>query len=99
MSCCADTMVVGGAAARGLVAVGAQRSPSLRIAEFWLMNRFDRGEFEAVVRTICDECSPGPDWGTVADRIGRAMPWSSTTATTNTSTPRYGEPYPRPDGT
>lgn len=41
----------------------------------WFMQRWDRDDFEAAVRAICDVFSPGPDWGTVACRIGRLIPW------------------------
>jgi Immunity protein 8 len=41
----------------------------------WFMRRWDHTELEAALRTVCKEFSPGPDWGTVASRIGRLIPW------------------------
>jgi hypothetical protein len=53
----------------------ARPDPVLIGSGLWLMTRWDRGELEAEIRSVCDDCSPGPDWGTVASRISRAMPW------------------------
>jgi hypothetical protein len=44
-------------------------------AAFWFMRRWDRDEFEAAVAAVVAACSPGPDFGTVASRIGRLIPW------------------------
>ena len=82
------TTVVGARLQEDWSRFGAQRSPSLRVAQFWLMNRFDRGEFEAVVRTICDECSPALIGALLPIASAEQCRGSSTTATTNTSTPR-----------
>jgi hypothetical protein len=41
----------------------------------WFMRRWDRAEFVSAVEAVCRAFSPGPDWGTVADRIGRVIPW------------------------
>ena len=41
----------------------------------WLASSWSVGEIESAIRRLCDHVSPGPDWGTVADRLGRWMPW------------------------
>lgn len=41
----------------------------------WFMRRWDPVEFESAVRFLCDVSSPAPDWGTLAARIGRQIPW------------------------
>ena len=45
------------------------------LAGVWVMNRWSRERFEAAVRRLCDSQSPAPDWGTVASRISRLLPW------------------------
>jgi len=50
-------------------------SPSISAPALWIVRRWDRAEIEHAVRALCDRCSPGPDWDTVADRIGRWLPW------------------------
>lgn len=44
-------------------------------AGFWFMPRWDQSEFEAAVQLVVDKSNPGPDWPTVAARIGRLIPW------------------------
>ena len=44
-------------------------------AALWFMRRWNQRDFEAAVHPICDVASPGPDWGSVACRIGRRIPW------------------------
>jgi len=44
-------------------------------AGLWFMRRWDRSRFEEALKAVCDEFSPGPDWGSVASRIGRLIPW------------------------
>jgi hypothetical protein len=39
------------------------------------MRRWDRTDFEEALKAVCDAFSPGPDWGAVASRIGRVIPW------------------------
>ena len=41
----------------------------------WLMRAWSPAAFESAVERLVVACSPGPDWGTVADRIGRLLPW------------------------
>jgi Immunity protein 8 len=43
----------------------------------WFMHRWDRTVFEEALTVVCDSFSPGPDWGSVASRIGRLIPWES----------------------
>jgi hypothetical protein len=41
----------------------------------WLMASWSPRDVETSIRRLCEHVSPGPDWGTVADRLGRWMPW------------------------
>lgn len=41
----------------------------------WFMRRWSPEELLAVLANVCAEASGGPDWGTVASRIGRSIPW------------------------
>ena len=41
----------------------------------WFMRRWHPEHFEPAVHAICDGAGPGPDWGTVASRVGRLIPW------------------------
>lgn len=63
-------------------------------AGFWFMASWDRECFEAAVRFVCESASPGPDWGTVADRIGRQLPWEFAYRFDNHVDRRFGEPFP-----
>ncbi len=39
------------------------------------MPRWNRTEFEDALRSLCARCSPGPDWASVASRLGRYLAW------------------------
>ena len=41
----------------------------------WFMHRWSTQEFMAVLAAVCADASGGPDWDTVANRIGRSIPW------------------------
>lgn len=41
----------------------------------WLMKVWSPAAFEAAVDRLVTAMSPGPDWQTVAARIGRHLPW------------------------
>lgn len=41
----------------------------------WLMKSWSPGAFETAVDRLVTSSSPGPDFGTVAARIGRHLPW------------------------
>jgi hypothetical protein len=60
----------------------------------WFMRRWDAAEFDAAVRTICAAFSPGPDWGTVASRIGRLMPWEFDYRYDEHVNEHFGTPFP-----
>lgn len=45
------------------------------ITGLWLMRSWSPDELEAAVRRVVASYSPGPDFQTVASRIGRLMPW------------------------
>lgn len=61
---------------------------------FWFMRRWDRASFEAALNAVCANASPGPDWGTVASRIGRVIPWEFNYRYDKHVSEHYGEPYP-----
>lgn len=44
-------------------------------AAFWVMDRWDEDEVRRLLDAICTEVGPGPDWGSVASRIARFIPW------------------------
>jgi hypothetical protein len=41
----------------------------------WFMALWNEQDIRGAVRVICEAFSPGPDWGSVAARIGRVIPW------------------------
>jgi Immunity protein 8 len=41
----------------------------------WFMRRWDRAAVTTPLSPVCEAASPGPDWGSVAARIGRLIPW------------------------
>jgi hypothetical protein len=45
------------------------------LAGVWVMERWSQETFEAAVERLCARHSPAPDWGTLASRIGRLIPW------------------------
>lgn len=45
------------------------------ITGVWLMRTCSRPQFEAAVRRVLAAYSPGPDFASVAARIGRVIPW------------------------
>lgn len=60
----------------------------------WFMRRWDRQEFEAALRATCRAFSPGPDWGTVASRIGRLIPWEFDYKFDAHVNDHFGHPFP-----
>jgi hypothetical protein len=62
----------------------------------WFMRRWDREAFELAVRTTCSAFSPGPDWGTVACRVGRLIPWEFDYKYDAHVNEHFGEPFPPP---
>lgn len=63
-------------------------------AGVWLVRRWDAAELEGALRASCDACSPGPDWGSVASRIGRVAPWEFAYRYDRHVDDHYGSPYP-----
>src|SRR6202022_443381 len=41
----------------------------------WFMRQWNRTELESALREVCEAFSPGPDWGSLASRTGRLIPW------------------------
>jgi hypothetical protein len=60
----------------------------------WFMRRWDREEFETAVRFVCDVYSPAPDWGSLADRIGRQIPWEFDAEYDAHVNDQFGSPFP-----
>jgi hypothetical protein len=60
----------------------------------WLMQRWDRAVFEHALDVVCESFSGGPDWGSVAARIGRLIPWEYDYRYDAHVDERYGEPFP-----
>jgi hypothetical protein len=63
-------------------------------AGLWFMRSWDRDQFESAVRFLCETYSPGPDWGSVASRIGRQLPWEFDYKYDAHVDERFGEPFP-----
>ncbi|MEU2199208.1 Imm8 family immunity protein [Isoptericola sp. NPDC019482] len=47
----------------------------LPVAGVWLMRSWSPAAFESAVDRLIKACSPAPDWGELAARIGRVLPW------------------------
>lgn len=60
----------------------------------WLMRRWDRGDLEAALRSVCQTFSPGPDWGSVASRISRLIPWEFADKYDAHVNGRFAQPFP-----
>ncbi|MEO7981286.1 MAG: Imm8 family immunity protein [Sporichthyaceae bacterium] len=60
----------------------------------WLMQHWSMPDFERAVQQICDLCSPGPDWGSVASRISRLIPWEYDYRYDKHVDAHYGETFP-----
>ena len=63
-------------------------------AGFWFMPRWDAEAFRSALDVLCAEASPGPDWGTVAARIGRLLPWEYDYRYDAHVDAHYGERFP-----
>jgi hypothetical protein len=63
-------------------------------AGIWFMQRWDRADFETALRAVCEQFSPGPDWGSLASRIGRLIPWEYHYKYDEHVNVRYGDPFP-----
>jgi hypothetical protein len=63
-------------------------------AGIWFMARWDRAEFDAALRAVCEQFSPGPDWGSVAARVGRLIPWEFDHLYDDHVNKHYGSPFP-----
>lgn len=62
----------------------------------WFMQQWDRAAFQASLTEVCDSCSPAPDWGSLASRIGRLIPWEFDYKYDEHVDAHYGEPFPPP---
>ena len=60
----------------------------------WFMRRWVVSEFKDALTAIADTASPGPDWGSVADRIGRLIPWEFDYKYDKHIDEHYGEAFP-----
>jgi hypothetical protein len=75
----------------GLRAISDAVAPG---AGLWFMRRWNRAQFEEALRVVCDTFSPGPDWGSVASRIGRLIPWEFDYKYDQYVDEHVGPPYP-----
>lgn len=60
----------------------------------WFMRRWEKSEFDSALMAIAEAASSGPDWGSVADRIGRMIPWEFDYKYDRHLDGHYGEPFP-----
>jgi hypothetical protein len=58
------------------------------------MRRWDPDQFLEALTSICKEFSPGPDWGSVASRIGRLIPWEFDYKYDEHVNQSFGEAFP-----
>jgi hypothetical protein len=42
---------------------------------FWFMRSWNRSDFDLALQSVCEAYSPAKDWGTLASRLGRVIPW------------------------
>jgi hypothetical protein len=61
---------------------------------FWFMKRWSREDFDSGLKAVCDIYSPGMDWGTVASRIGRVIPWEYDYRYDKYLDENFGKSYP-----
>ena len=62
---------------------------------YWFMRTWDQPEFLKALEDVCKASSPGPDWGAVADRIGRFIPWEYDYRYDEKANKQAGLPPPR----
>ncbi|MFI2102820.1 Imm8 family immunity protein [Isoptericola sp. NPDC019693] len=67
----------------------------LPVTGVWLMRYWSSAAFEAGVHRLVSACSPAPDWGELANRIGRVLPWEYDYRHDGTVNQKAG--LPRPD--
>lgn len=63
----------------------------------WFMRRWNRADVEAALSSICESFSPAPDWGSLAARVGRLVPWEFDYKF-DTLVNEHGSPLPRSEG-
>ena len=63
-------------------------------AGIWFMVRWDASAVEQAIHEVCQYASPGPDWGTVASRIGRLIPWEFDYRFGGHVNKRFGDRFP-----
>lgn len=64
-------------------------------AGLWFMRRWSAQEMRAVLARVCADASGGPDWDTVASRIGRSIPWEFDYQYDTDVNEGYTKPVPR----
>lgn len=63
-------------------------------AGIWFMRRWDPAELRAALDAVCRTYSPAPDWGSVASRIGRLIPWEFAEHYDDHVDRQSGKPFP-----
>jgi hypothetical protein len=63
-------------------------------AGIWFMRTWDPAQFEAALKAVCASASGGPDWGSVASRVGRLIPWEYDYRHDAHVDSRHGEAFP-----
>jgi hypothetical protein len=58
------------------------------------MLRWDASAIEQAIQRICEGASPAPDWGTLASRIGRLIPWEYDYRYDDHVNEHFGSPFP-----
>jgi len=65
----------------------------------WFMREWDRDQFMAALRILCETSGPAPDWGSLASRIGRRMLWEFDYKYDAHVDAQFGRPFPpEPEG-
>jgi Immunity protein 8 len=66
-------------------------------AGLWFIAHWDPQIVEQAIEKVCQHASPGPDWGTVAARIGRLIPWEYDYRYDEHLNRHFGERFPPVD--
>ena len=65
-------------------------------AGMWFMRSWNETDLRNALTAVCEAASPGPDWGTIANRIGRVIPWEYDYKYDSHVDAHFGETLPPP---